>query len=156
MFRQGQLGTFGVVRYQKEVLVANLVDTAVQAGSFRTLASALEAAGLVNTLKGPGPFTVFAPTDEAFANLPTGTLEDLLKPANKAKLSKILTYHVVPGRVLAKDIKAGNVKTVEGSELAIKLQGQNVMVNDAQVSQADIISDNGVIHVVNKVLLPKE
>jgi uncharacterized surface protein with fasciclin (FAS1) repeats len=137
------------------VQAADLVDTAVRAGSFKTLTTALKAADLVKVLKGKGPFTVFAPTDEAFAKLPKGTVEDLLKPENKAKLTKILTYHVVPGKVLSKDIKTGNVKTVEGGNLAIKLEDKKVEVNDAYVTKADIAADNGVIHVVDKVLLPK-
>jgi uncharacterized surface protein with fasciclin (FAS1) repeats len=137
------------------VQAADLVDTAVKAGSFKTLTTALKAADLVKVLKGKGPFTVFAPTDEAFAKLPKGTVEDLLKPENKAKLTKILTYHVVPGKVLSKDIKTGNVKTVEGGNLAIKLEDKKVEVNDAYVTKADISADNGVIHVVDKVLLPK-
>jgi uncharacterized surface protein with fasciclin (FAS1) repeats len=135
--------------------MASIVDTAVQAGTFKTLAQALTAAGLVETLKGKGPFTVFAPTDEAFGSLPAGTLTDLLKPENKAKLTKILTYHVVSGKVMAADIKPGNVPTVEGGAIAIKTEGRNVMINDAQVTQADIAADNGVIHVINKVLMPK-
>lgn len=134
--------------------MANIVDTAINAGSFKTLAAALTAADLVQTLKGNGPFTVFAPTEEAFAQLPSGTLENLLKPENKAQLAKILTYHVVPSKVLSKDIKPGNVKTVQGGELMIKQQGQTVTVNDATVTQADIAADNGVIHVINRVLMP--
>jgi uncharacterized surface protein with fasciclin (FAS1) repeats len=137
------------------VQAADLVDTAVKAGSFKTLTAALKAADLVKVLKGKGPFTVFAPTDEAFAKLPKGTVEDLLKPENKAKLTKILTYHVVPGKVLAKDIKTGNVKTVEGGNLAIKLEGKKVEVNEAYVTKADVAADNGVIHVVDSVLMPK-
>lgn len=137
------------------VQAADLVDTAVKAGSFKTLTTALKAADLVKVLKGKGPFTVFAPTDEAFAKLPKGTVEDLLKPENKAKLTKILTYHVVPGKVLAKDIKTGNVKTVEGGNLAIKLEGKKVEVNEAYVTKADVAADNGVIHVVDSVLMPK-
>jgi uncharacterized surface protein with fasciclin (FAS1) repeats len=137
------------------VQAADLVDTAVKAGSFKTLTAALKAADLVKVLKGKGPFTVFAPTDEAFAKLPKGTVEDLLKPENKAKLTKILTYHVVPGKVLAKDIKTGNVQTVEGGDLAIKLEDKKVEVNEAYVTKADVAADNGVIHVVDSVLLPK-
>jgi len=134
--------------------MASIVDTAIQAGTFKTLAQALTAADLVETLKGKGPFTVFAPTDEAFANLPAGTLTDLLKPENKAKLANILKYHVVAGKVMSSDIKAGNVSTVAGAALAVKLQGKDVMVNDAHVTKADIAADNGVIHVIDKVLLP--
>ncbi len=135
--------------------MANIVDTAVQAGTFKTLAKALTAAGLVETLQGKGPFTVFAPTDEAFNSLPAGTLTDLLKPENKAKLVNILKYHVVSGKVMSKDIKPGDVPTVEGKSISIKTEGNQVRINDASVTQADIAADNGVIHVINKVLLPK-
>lgn len=131
----------------------DIVDTAVAAGQFNTLAKALTEAGLVGTLKGKGPFTVFAPTDEAFAKLPPGTLDALLK--DKAALTKVLTYHVVPGKVLAKDVKTGDVKTVEGQTLALQADGGRVMVNDAQVVKADVMASNGVIHVIDKVLLPK-
>lgn len=136
---------------------ADIVDTAVSAGSFTTLVAAVKAAGLVDTLKGAGPFTVFAPTDAAFAALPAGTVDTLLKPENKAKLASILTYHVVPGRVLSKDIagKKLDPKTVQGETLAIDATGASVMVNNATVTKADIIADNGVIHVIDKVLLPK-
>jgi uncharacterized surface protein with fasciclin (FAS1) repeats len=136
---------------------ADIVDTAVAAGNFTTLVAAVKAAGLVNTLKGPGPFTVFAPTDAAFAALPSGTVETLLKPDNKAKLVSILTYHVVPGRVLSKDIagKKLDPKTLEGQTLTINATGNTVKVNDATVTKADIIADNGVIHVIDKVLLPQ-
>jgi uncharacterized surface protein with fasciclin (FAS1) repeats len=134
---------------------ADIVDTAVAAGSFKTLVAAVQAAGLVETLKGKGPFTVFAPTDEAFAKLPAGTVEMLLKPENKAKLQSVLTYHVVPAKVMAADIKPGEqmVGTVQGGKLAVKSAG-GVMVNDAKVVKADIAADNGVIHVVDKVILP--
>lgn len=134
---------------------ADIVDTAVSAGSFKTLVAAVQAAGLVETLKGKGPFTVFAPTDEAFAKLPAGTVEMLLKPENKAKLQSVLTYHVVPAKVMAGDIKPGEqmVGTVQGGKLAVKSAG-GVMVNDAKVVKADIAADNGVIHVVDKVILP--
>jgi uncharacterized surface protein with fasciclin (FAS1) repeats len=136
------------------VQAADIVDTAVKAGSFKTLTTALKAADLVIVLKGKGPFTVFAPTDEAFAKLPKGTVEDLLKPENKAKLVKILTYHVVPGEVLAKNIKPGKVKTVEGADLTLKIEDKKVEVNDAYVIKADVVADNGVIHVIDKVLMP--
>ncbi len=135
--------------------MASIVDTAVQAGTFKTLAQALTAAGLLDTLKGKGPFTVFAPTDEAFKNLPAGTLTDLLKPENKTQLANILKYHVVSGKVMSSDIKAGNVPTVAGESLTIAIKGQNVMVNEATVTKADIAADNGVIHVIDKVLLPE-
>ncbi len=133
----------------------DIVDTAVAAGSFKTLAAALKAAGLVDTLKGEGPFTVFAPTDEAFAKLPAGTLDTLLKPENKEKLKAILTYHVVPSKAMAKDLKDGQeVKTVNGKEVAVRIDGSKVMVGDATVSKADIATSNGVIHVIDSVLLP--
>ncbi len=133
----------------------DIVDTAVEAGSFKTLATALQAAGLVETLKGPGPFTVFAPTDDAFAKLPKGTLDDLLKPENKEKLASILTYHVVPGKVMAADVaKVKKTKTVEGSEITIKTKGQKVMVDKANIVQADIMASNGVIHVIDAVIMP--
>lgn len=131
---------------------ADIVDTAVAAGNFKTLATALQAAGLVDTLKGPGPFTVFAPTDAAFAKVPKADLEALLK--DKAKLTAVLTYHVVPGKVMAKDVKAGKVKTVQGSELTITTMG-GVMVDKAKVTATDIAADNGVIHVIDSVLMPK-
>lgn len=136
---------------------ADIVDTAVAAGNFTTLVAAVKAAGLVDTLKGPGPFTVFAPTDAAFAALPAGTVETLLKPENKAKLASILTYHVLPGRVMSKDIagKKLDPKTVEGQTLAIDASGSAVKVNDVTVIKADIVADNGIIHVIDKVLLPK-
>ena len=134
------------------VQAKDIVDTAVAAGSFKTLATALKAAGLIDTLKGPGPFTVFAPTDEAFAKIPKADLDALLK--DKAKLTAVLTYHVVPGKVLAKDVKAGKVKTVQGSELTIGTTG-GVTVDAAKVIKTDIVADNGVIHVIDSVVLPK-
>ena len=130
----------------------DIVDTAVQAGQFNTLATALQAAGLVETLKGPGPFTVFAPTDEAFAKIPKSDLDALLK--DKAKLTAVLTYHVVPGKVMAKDVKAGKVKTVQGSELTVATSG-GVSVDAAKVVKTDITADNGVIHVIDSVVMPK-
>ena len=134
----------------------DIVDTAVAAGSFTTLAKALQAADLVDTLKGKGPFTVFAPTDAAFAKLPPATLEDLLKPANKARLRRILTYHVVPGRVTAAEVvKLTSAKAVSGDAIAIKANGGSVMVNGAQVVKTDIDASNGVIHVIDAVILPK-
>jgi uncharacterized surface protein with fasciclin (FAS1) repeats len=133
----------------------DIVDTAVAAGSFQTLAKALQAADLVETLKGPGPFTVFAPTDEAFAKLPAGTLDELLKPENKDKLRSILTYHVVAGKVTsAKVATLSSAKTVNGQDLKIMATGGNVMVNNAHVVKADIPASNGVIHVIDTVLLP--
>ena len=134
----------------------DIVDTAVSAGSFNTLVAAVKAAGLVDTLKGPGPFTVFAPTDEAFAKLPAGTVEDLLKPENKSKLVAILTYHVVPGKVMAKDVlKLHDAKTVNGQDLTVKAQMGSVMVNNANVVKTDILCTNGVIHVIDTVVLPQ-
>ncbi len=133
----------------------DIVETAVAAGKFKTLAAALQAAGLVETLKGAGPFTVFAPTDDAFAKLPAGTVESLLKPENKAKLTAILTYHVVAGKALASDLKNGEaLKTVNGKELPVKIEGGEVMIGNAKVIKADIEATNGVIHVVDTVLLP--
>jgi uncharacterized surface protein with fasciclin (FAS1) repeats len=132
----------------------DIVDTAVGAGTFTTLAAALEAAGLVETLKGEGPFTVFAPTDEAFAALPAGTVEDLLKPENKDKLTAILTYHVVAGKVMSTDLTNGmTAATVQGGEVTIMTEG-GVKVNDANVTTADIAATNGVIHVIDKVIMP--
>lgn len=133
-------------------MAQDIVDTAVKAGNFKTLVAAVQAAGLVDTLKGPGPFTVFAPTDEAFAKIPKATLDGLL--ADKAALSKVLTYHVVSGKVMAKDVKAGKVKTVQGSELTISTTG-GVMVDNAKVTATDIAADNGVIHVIDTVVMPK-
>lgn len=133
-------------------LAADIVDTAVSAGSFNTLVTAVKAAGLVDTLKGKGPFTVFAPTDEAFAKIPKAQLDALLK--DKAKLTAVLTYHVVPGAVMAKDVKAGSVKTVQGSALTVKTEG-GVMVDGAKVVKTDIKADNGVIHVIDSVIMPK-
>jgi uncharacterized surface protein with fasciclin (FAS1) repeats len=130
---------------------ADIVDTAVAAGEFKTLAVALEKAGLVQTLKGPGPFTVFAPTDAAFAKVPKAQLDALL--ADKDKLAAVLTYHVVPGKVMAKDVKAGKVKTVQGSQLTLGTSG-GVTVDNAKVVKADIPADNGVIHVIDSVVLP--
>ena len=133
----------------------DIVDTAVGAGQFKTLAAALTAAGLVETLKGPGPFTVFAPTDDAFAKLPAGTVETLLKPENKEKLVAILTYHVVPGKVMAADVvKLDEAKTVNGAMVDVKVDGNTVMINNAEVATADVVASNGVIHVIDTVILP--
>ena len=134
------------------VQAKDIVDTAVAAGNFKTLATALTAAGLVDTLKGKGPFTVFAPTDAAFAKIPKADLDALLK--DKAKLTAVLTYHVVAGKVMAADVKAGKVKTVQGSELTVSTTG-GVMVDKAKVTTTDIVADNGVIHVIDSVILPK-
>ena len=133
----------------------DIVDTAVAAGKFNTLAAALKAAGLVETLKGAGPFTVFAPTDEAFAKLPAGALQELLKPENKQKLVAILTYHVVPAKAMASDVASmSSAKTVNGKELQLKADGGKVMVDSATVTQADVVCSNGVIHVIDTVLMP--
>ncbi len=133
----------------------DIVDTAVAAGSFNTLAKALTAAGLVETLKGKGPFTVFAPTDAAFAKLPAGTLESLLKPENKSKLAAILTYHVVSGEVMAAQVvNLKTAKTVNGDAVKISAMGGAVMINGAHVTTADVKASNGVIHVIDTVLLP--
>jgi uncharacterized surface protein with fasciclin (FAS1) repeats len=131
---------------------ADIVDTAVSAGQFKTLVKAVQAAGLVDTLKGPGPFTVFAPTDAAFAKLPAGTLEALLQ--DKQKLAQILTYHVLPGKVMAADVKSGSFKTVQGQLLMITMPSGAVMVDEAQVTKTDIVASNGVIHVIDTVVLP--
>jgi transforming growth factor-beta-induced protein len=133
----------------------DIVDTAVEAGSFKTLAAALKAADLIETLKGKGPFTVFAPTDEAFAKLPEGTVETLLKPENKAKLAAILTYHVVAGKVEAKDaVKLKSAKTVNGASFKITASDAGVMVDKAKVVKTDIQCSNGVIHVIDSVIMP--
>ena len=134
----------------------DVVDTAIAAGSFKTLAKALDAAGLVTTLKGAGPFTVFAPTDEAFAKLPAGTLETLLKPENKEKLRRILTYHVVAGKVMASDVvKLQSARAVSGDTIAVKVEDGMVHVDNATVTSADVVASNGVIHVIDSVILPK-
>jgi uncharacterized surface protein with fasciclin (FAS1) repeats len=132
----------------------DIVETAIAAGSFKTLATALGAAGLVDTLKGAGPFTVFAPTDEAFGKLPRGTVDGLLK--DRAKLTAVLTYHVVPGKVMAKDVvKLSRAKTVQGQEIAIRATNGTVHVDNATVVKADVEAANGVIHVIDTVILPK-
>ena len=153
----GVLALQGAHAYEaKAKAPADIVDTAVAAGSFNTLAAALKAAGLVETLKGPGPFTVFAPTDEAFARLPAGTVESLLKPENKAKLAGILTYHVVPGKVMAADVvKLTSAKTVNGQSVTIAVKDGKVTVDGANVVKADVAASNGVIHVIDAVILPK-
>lgn len=136
----------------------NIVEVAVANSSFKTLVTAVEAAGLVDTLSGKGPFTVFAPTDAAFAKLPKGTVEKLLKPQNKATLVKVLTYHVVPSKVLSKDIKSGtaSVKTVEGGLITVTKSGKSVTINNSNVAIADVKASNGVIHVIDTVLLPPD
>ncbi|MFP5461516.1 MAG: fasciclin domain-containing protein [Gammaproteobacteria bacterium] len=130
----------------------DIVDTAISAGSFNTLVTAVQAAGLVETLKGKGPFTVFAPTDEAFAKIPKADLDALLK--DKAKLAAVLTYHVVPGKVMAADVKPGQVTTVQGQALRVSAGDGKVLVNDANVVKTDVVADNGVIHVIDRVVLP--
>jgi uncharacterized surface protein with fasciclin (FAS1) repeats len=150
---------FGLAVSSTNARAANMdiVDTAVEAGQFTTLAAALEAAGLVETLKGDGPFTVFAPTDEAFAKLPDGTVETLLLPENRDQLTAILTYHVVPGSVMAADVVTlDEAETVNGEMVNISTSGDTVMVNDATVISADIQASNGVIHVIDSVILPPE
>lgn len=132
---------------------ADIVETAKSAGSFNTLVAAVQAAGLVDTLKGPGPFTVFAPTDAAFAKIPKAKLDALLK--DKAALTKVLTYHVVPGKVMAADVKPGAVKTVQGSPLMVSTMGGTVSVDQAKVIKTDVKADNGVIHVIDAVIMPK-
>ena len=149
----------GVIHVIDSVLLPpqDIVDTAVADGRFKTLAAALHAGGLVETLKGEGPFTVFAPTDEAFAKLPAGTIDTLLKPENKDKLVGILTYHVVAGSVFAKDVVTlTEAKTVEGKSVTIKVMDGKVYINDAQVIITDILCSNGVIHVIDTVLLPPQ
>ncbi len=159
MFRRTFLATTAAVSLMAMPAFAashskDIVDTAVEAGSFTTLVAAVEAAGLVETLKGDGPFTVFAPTDEAFAALPEGTVETLLKPENKDQLVSILTYHVVPGKVMSTDLTDGMMATtVQGGDLTVDLS-DGVMINDATVTTPDIEASNGVIHVVDKVILP--
>jgi uncharacterized surface protein with fasciclin (FAS1) repeats len=146
-------GTHGAAGKEKAAMAkADIVDTAVSAGQFNTLAKALKEAGLVDTLKGTGPFTVFAPTDAAFAKIPADQLNALL--ADKAKLTKVLTYHVVPGKVTSDQVRSGEVATVEGQSLRIDASAGSVKVNDAKVIKTDIMATNGVIHVIDTVVLP--
>ncbi len=133
----------------------DIVDTAAEAGSFSTLVAAVKAAGLVEALKGDGPFTVFAPSDEAFAKLPEGTVQSLLLPENKKQLTALLTYHVVSGKILSADVKAGRVATLEGSELRISMKKGELMVDNAKIVATDITATNGVIHVIDEVIMPK-
>lgn len=134
----------------------DIVETAIAAGSFKTLVAAIQAAGLVDTLKSKGPFTVFAPTDEAFSKLPPGTVQDLLKPENKEKLASILTYHVVPGEITAAQVsKMTSAKTVNGEALSVRVDNGSVLVDNAKILKTDIFCTNGVIHVIDSVLLPK-
>ena len=148
------VAAFGSVRAESETPQKDIVAVAAGAGNFTTLVAAVKAAGLVETLQGTGPFTVFAPTDEAFAKLPKGIVTDLLKPENKAKLVAILTYHVVAGKVMAADVKTMMAKTVNGKQLDIKLADGAVTVNTAKVIKTDVAASNGVIHVIDTVLLP--
>ena len=149
--------TLSAAAVQAQDTNKDIVDTAVAAGSFQTLAKALQAADLVETLKGKGPYTVFAPTDEAFGKLPAGTLNDLLKPENKQKLQRILTYHVVPGRVSSADVvKLHTAKAVSGDTIDIKANGGTVMVDSARVVKADVQASNGIIHVIDSVILPDD
>ena len=145
----------GVSAVDARAAQMNIVDTAVASGQFKTLVAAINAADLAGTLEGQGPFTVFAPTDAAFAKLPAGTVETLLKPENKAQLVAVLTYHVVPGAVMASDVvKLKQAKTVEGQTLAIRANGGKVMVNNANVTATDIVASNGIIHVIDAVVVP--
>ena len=147
------IATVMAVGLSAQAMAADIVDTAVSAGSFNTLVTAVKAAGLVDTLKGKGPFTVFAPTDEAFAKIPKADLEALLK--DKQKLTAVLTYHVVPGKVMAADVKAGEVKTVQGNALMVQAKDGKVSVDGANVIKTDIGASNGVIHVIDSVVIPK-
>jgi len=147
------LGTFLLLTSATFSFAADIVDTAVAAGSFKTLVSLVQKAGLVDTLKSAGPFTVFAPTDEAFAKVPKATLDMLA--ANPDKLKAVLTYHVVGGKVMAADVKTGAVKTVNGQSAQLKASGGKVTIDKANVVKADIVTDNGVIHVIDSVILPK-
>ena len=135
---------------------ADVVDTAIKAGKFKTLVAAIQAAGLVKTLKGDGPFTVFAPTDAAFAKLPKGTLESLLKPENKGKLANILTYHVVAGKVPGKAVSTSKVKMVNGQKANLKVENKKVTINGANVIAVDVMASNGIIHVIDSVILPPQ
>ena len=152
---QGRAAAGGVTSSAPAAARSDIVTTAASAGSFSTLVAAVKAAGLAETLSSPGPFTVFAPTDEAFAKLPAGTVESLLKPENREKLRAILTYHVVPGAVLASDVvKLRTAKTVQGKEVNIAVSGEGVRIDKAKVTTTDIRCTNGVIHVIDTVLLP--
>ena len=147
---------FPVKAHEHGMMKADIVDVATENGSFNTLVAAVKAADLVDTLKGEGPFTVFAPTDDAFAKLPDGTIDMLLMPENKDKLVSILTYHVVPGKVMAADVvKLDKATTVQGQDVMIKTMGDKVMVNDANVMATDVKAKNGVIHVIDTVIMPK-
>ena len=147
-------GFFGIASAETKTTGNDIVAVASSAGNFNTLVAALKAAGLVETLRGPGPFTVFAPTDEAFAKLPKGTVENLLKPENKDKLVAILTYHVVPGKVMAADVTTMKAKTVNGQELNVKVADGTVTVDNAKVIKTDVVTSNGVIHIIDTVVMP--
>ncbi len=147
------IGGLALLSFSARAQEKDIVDTAVAAGSFNTLVKAIQAAGLVDTLKGPGPFTVFAPTDEAFAKLPAGALDSLL--ANPKKLKSVLTYHVVAGKVMAADVKPGKVKTVEGASATIKAMHGKLTIDKAHIVKTDIMCSNGVIHVIDAVIMPK-
>jgi uncharacterized surface protein with fasciclin (FAS1) repeats len=154
MFKRTLLAATAAFAISTSANAADIVDTAVEAGTFQTLVAAVEAAGLVETLKGEGPFTVFAPTDEAFAALPDGTVDTLLLPENRDQLVSILTYHVVPGSVMSTDLSDGlTAATVQGAEVTFDLDG-GAKVNEANIVQADIEADNGVIHVIDQVIMP--
>lgn len=145
-------GTYSTTKTSTSAARADIIDTAVASGQFNTLAKALTEAGLIDTLKGSGPFTVFAPTDAAFAKIPADQLNALL--ADKAKLTAVLTYHVVPGKIMAADVRPGAVKTVQGQTLEVAASSAGVKVNDANVIKTDIVATNGVIHVIDTVVLP--
>jgi uncharacterized surface protein with fasciclin (FAS1) repeats len=157
MKRTGLIALVAAAAMTAQAQAADIVETAESAGNFTTLLAAVEAAGLADTLKGEGPFTVFAPTDAAFGQLPEGTVESLLRPENRDQLQQILTYHVVPGRIMSSDLagQATTAATVEGSELEIDATGSGVMVEGATVTQADIAAENGVIHVIDSVMMPQ-
>jgi uncharacterized surface protein with fasciclin (FAS1) repeats len=147
-------GCCSMTAYKSKTSSKDIVATAKSAGSFSTLVAAVKAAGLVETLQGEGPFTVFAPSDEAFAKIPAETLQNLLKPENRAQLVEILTYHVVSGEVLAKDVKAGAVATVNGANANISLTANGAFINEARIVQTDVLAENGVIHVIDTVIMP--
>src|SRR5688572_8957734 len=151
----GSLPTVKADDHEGKAGKQDIVAIASGAENFKTLVVAVKAAGLVETLQGKGPFTVFAPTDEAFAKLPKGTVEDLLKPENKAKLISVLTYHVVPGKVMAADVKTMEAKTVQGESVKLKVADAGVTINDAKIVKTDLVANNGVIHVIDTVILPK-
>lgn len=148
------IGSLQAAHHDHTQPAKSVVDLAIGSADHSTLVAAVKAAGLVETLSGAGPFTIFAPTNAAFAKLPAGTVEGLLKPENKAKLSAVLTYHVVPGKVLAADVKPGKVKTVNGKEVTITVQNGAVMIDGAKVIATDLVGSNGVIHVIDGVILP--